>query len=47
MRINDNKGKISELIKCKTVPFGNQMRYFKIPLYRNFVWDDENYLAFL
>jgi len=24
----------------KIVPFGNQMRYFKISVYRNFVWDD-------
>ena len=25
------------IIKLKIVPFGNQMRYFKIPFWRNFV----------
>ena len=25
------------ILKFKNVPFGNQMRYFKIPLCRNFV----------
>jgi len=37
-RINDNKNTINEIkAKKKKVPFGNQMRYFKIPLCRNFV----------